>query len=97
MRSNFKFKNTLGVEYEVKNRKPNKNTWGEDCDGTCEDPTLLNPKILINPHRGNKTKLNTAIHEFTHAFFWEASEKQVTQFANTLTKFLYKEGRRKKQ
>ena len=39
--------------------------------------------------------MNTMIHEFAHAFFWEASEENVTKFGNTVTRFLYSQGWRK--
>jgi Zn-dependent peptidase ImmA (M78 family) len=97
MGNEYIFKNSEGVEYKVKFRKPNKRFYGEDCDGTCDPPYSKSPKILINPNRGNKTKLNTSIHEFAHAFFWDKSEKEVSKFSNTITKFLYQQGWRKNE
>jgi len=85
----FFFKNGDGAEYEVIFRKPNKKYFGSDCDGVCACPEEKSPKIQINPHRTSQTQLNTSIHEFTHAFFWEKSEKDVSHFASTLSRFLY--------
>ena len=85
----FFFKNSDGAEYEVIFRKPNKNHFGSGCDGVCACPDGKSPKIQINPHRTNQTQLNTSIHEFAHAFFWEKSERDVLHFANTLSRFLY--------
>ena len=94
MDGNFKFKNSNGTEYEVIFRKPNKRHYGDDCDGYCTDYG----RVIINPYRTNKTQLNTAIHEFAHAFFWDNTEKDVSKFANALTKFLYSRcGWRKKK
>ena len=47
------------------------------------------PKIHINPYLTKRNELNTSIHEFAHAFFWDIPEKDVYKFANTLSKFLY--------
>ena len=88
--SNFTFKNSDGVEYEVLYRQPNTHHYGE-ADGTCADPDAEEPKIYINPYLTKRNELNTIIHEFTHAFFWDKPEKEVYKFANTLSKFLYLE------
>jgi len=94
MDGNFKFKTLDGVEFEVIFRKPNKKHFGEYCDGYC----MHSGRVVINPYRTNKTQLNTSIHEFAHAFFWDKTEKEVAKFANTLTKFLYSHsGWRKKK
>ena len=85
----FFFKNNDGSEYEVIFRKPNKKHFGEDCDGICTDPSQEEPKIHINPYLTTQSELNTSIHEFTHAFFWNKSEKDVAHFTNTLSRFLF--------
>lgn len=87
-RDNFKFKNCQGHEFEVLLRKPNSAHYGE-ADGICYDPNQKDPKIYISPYLTEKSSLNTAIHEFAHAFFWDKTEKEVYSFANTLTKFLF--------
>ena len=91
MKNYLKFKNTEGEPYELIFRKPDKRTWGEGCDGVCFYPVIgKNPTvILINPHRGNQTILNTVIHETTHAYFPDLTEKEVTAFGNTLSRILY--------
>jgi secreted PhoX family phosphatase len=91
MKSFLKFKNTKGEPYEFVFRKPDKRTWGEDCDGVCFYPVIgKHPtSILINPHRSNQVILNTVIHETTHAYFPDLTEKEVTAFGNTLSRILY--------
>ena len=89
MKNFLKFKNCEGVTFKVEFRKPDKRTWGEDCDGVCFTPINNKSKIYINPHRTNQTQLNTIIHETTHAYFWDKSEKEVTAVANTLSRILY--------
>tara|TARA_Y100001938_G_scaffold131492_1_gene188664 strand:+ start:19283 stop:19699 length:417 start_codon:yes stop_codon:yes gene_type:complete len=94
----YKFKNTKGVEYEVYFRKPNTAHFGK-ADGYCDDPDVRPsdglPRIYINPYLTPKSELNTIIHEFTHAFFWDKSEKEVYKFANTVTALLYRQGWRR--
>lgn len=87
-KKNFTFKNNDQVKYEVFFQKPNSAHYG-DADGTCSDPKGEHPKIFINPYLTKQSELNTCIHEFTHAFFWDATEKEVYKFANTLSRFLY--------
>jgi len=86
----FTFSNTGGVQYEVLFRKPDKKHFGE-ADGFCTDPSEEKPKIHINPYLTKRNELNTIIHEFAHAFFWEATENQVNKFGNAVSKFLYTE------
>ena len=86
----FKFKNSQEVEYSVFLKKP------RECEGICYNPNEKEPKIYINP-RGKKGLLNTCIHEFTHAFFWDKTEVNVTQFANAVSKFLYQQGWRQNE
>jgi hypothetical protein len=84
------FKNVEGTEYYIKFRKPDKRSWGEDCDGVCFYP--INGRkthISVNPHRTDQTIFNTIIHEVTHAFFDDKTEKETTKFANTLSRILY--------
>ena len=85
---NFAFINNQGSKYEVLWSKPNSYHYGE-ADGTCASPAEDNPKIHINPYLTKQSELNTIIHEFTHAFFWDATEQEVYKFANTLSRFLY--------
>ena len=85
---NFKFKNCKGVEYEVLFTKPNSHHYG-DADGTCSPPDDEQPRIHINPYLTKQSELNTIIHEFAHAFFWDKTEKEVYKYANTCSRFLY--------
>ena len=81
----FKFKNSQKVDYLVYLKKP------RECEGICYNPQDEKPKIFINP-RGKRGLLNTSIHEFAHAFFWESTETNVFKFANVVSKFLYQQG-----
>ena len=86
---NFTFKNSKGVEYELIFRKPNKNCYGEPCDGICYDPEEKNPKILISPYLTKQSELNTIIHEMAHAFFWDKPEADIFAYANAVSRMLY--------
>lgn len=89
MSTTFIFKNTQGHKYEVIFKRLPSN-----CSymGLCEDPEEDSPKIVIKQNLGDKSLLNTIIHEFAHAFFWDSSEKNVGTFANKVTKLLYEMG-----
>ena len=86
----FTFKNSDGKIYEVLFRKPNAAHYGE-ADGVCYSPDDDPPRIYINPYLSKRNELNTCIHEFAHAFFWDKSEKEINAFANAISKFLYVE------
>jgi Zn-dependent peptidase ImmA (M78 family) len=58
-------------------------------DGVCLNPETEQPKIYINPYLTNQSELNTVIHEFAHAFFWNKTESEVTRFANAASRYLY--------
>ena len=85
----FTFKNSEGVEYEIIYRKPDERHFG-DADGICVDPHKESPKIHIRPDLTKYMELNTIIHEMAHSFFWDKSEKEITQFANATARFLYR-------
>jgi len=82
----FTFKNSKGVDYSVKRRKPDKRM---KCVGFCDDPREKEPKIYISPYLTRQSELNTSIHEFAHAFFWDKPESEIFQFANALSRYLY--------
>ena len=86
-RPGFTFKNTKGVEYEVLFYKPNKKVY-DGAVGICDDPKEKNPKILINPYLSDQSELNTAIHEFAHAFFWDIPEYKVRKFSALAAKLI---------
>ena len=88
----FFFRNNEGTEYKVILRKPNKKHFSEDCDGYCTSPEENEPKIQINPYLTKQTELNTSLHEFTHAFFWDKPETDVKRFADVCSNFLYQNG-----
>lgn len=90
----FKFKNSKNIEYEVYFSKPNSKHYGDAC-GICFDPEEERPKIFISPFLTEKIELNTIVHEFCHAFFWDKPEKDVYKYANTVAAVLYKLGWRK--
>lgn len=87
----MKFKNADNAEYQIVFRKPDRRYYGADCDGYCTDPDRSRPKIVINPHRTDQTQLNTIIHETAHAFFWDKSEKEITKYADAVSRILYSE------
>jgi len=88
-RSNFSFKNCENAEFEVIFKKPHAGHFGEDTDGICQAPDEEMSKIYVSPYLTKQSELNTVIHEMAHAFFWDASEKTITKFANTCSRFLY--------
>jgi hypothetical protein len=90
----FKFRNVDGIRYEVYFVKPNSAYYG-DVHGLCDDPEEKNAKIYINPYLTQKSELNTIVHEMTHAFFWDKTEKEVYAFANAATAILYRQGWRR--
>jgi len=90
----FKFRNLDGIRYEVYFVKPNTAYYG-DVHGLCDDPEEKNAKIYINPYLTQKSELNTIIHEMSHAFFWDKTEKEVYAFANAVTAILYRQGWRR--
>jgi Zn-dependent peptidase ImmA (M78 family) len=85
----FVFRTDKQVRYELLLKKPPK---CYKAEGLCYDPSEKIPKILINPDQTDNRVLNTIIHEIAHAFFWEASEKTVNKFGNTVARLLAKEG-----
>jgi hypothetical protein len=87
-KENFKFKTSKGIEYQVVWRKPDRR---HKAVGLCSSPKDDSPRIQISPHLSKQNELNTSIHEFAHAFFWDKSEHQVAKFANALSRFLYTE------
>ena len=59
-------------------------------DGLTEGPWLKCKRIFLRHGlRSEKRKLETAIHEFTHAADWSKDEEWVTQFGHDLANFLY--------
>jgi len=84
--SNFKFKTSKGVQYEVVFRKPDKRHMAV---GLCSNPKDDRPRVQISPYLSKQVELNTSIHEFAHAFFWDKPETDVAKFANALSRFLY--------
>jgi len=89
MKKPFVFRTYNRKRYELFLKKPPK---CYQAVGLCYDPIEENPKILVDPKLPEKDLLNTIVHELAHAFFWDSSEENVTKFANTVSRFLYKEG-----
>lgn len=100
----FKFKNNQGIKYQAyfsfpwkkTKQKGKRRTTRTELGGYCDDPKTKKPKVLIRRGLGKKRELNVTIEEFSHAFFFDKLEKEIRPFATTLTKFLYKNGWRKK-
>ena len=92
----LKFKNTEGVEYTVKFKKPDGRRFkyfsrrGGECLWECWKPRMDGTAdIEIDPDRTDQTIFNTVVHEVTHAYFDELTETEVTKFANTLSRILF--------
>jgi len=95
MKKPFVFRTYDGkVRYEVILKKPPK---CYNAVGLCLDPTESDPKILVNPNQTERQLMNTIIHEFAHAFFWDSSEQNVSKFGNIITRYLYSQGWRKQK
>lgn len=92
MSKGFKFKTDEGHEYSVDKVKPHPR---DNADGLCDNPICKNPKIIIDPELLPRRELAVTIEEFTHAFFFEKTEKKVRKFSAVLTKYLYSQGWRK--
>ena len=89
-KKNFTFKTNEGTEYEVLLQKPNSAHYG-NADGVCYPPTGDGAKIYINPYLNKQSELNTSIHEFAHAFFWDKSEREVRKFSSVLAGLINKQ------
>lgn len=59
-------------------------------DGLTEAPWLPRKRVFLRHGlRSPKRRLETAIHEFTHAADWSKDEVWVTQFGHDLAHFLW--------
>lgn len=63
-------------------------------DGLTEGPWLKNKRLFLRHGLRGRRKLETAVHEFTHAADWPKDEEWVTQFGHDLSKFLWALGYR---
>ena len=63
----LKFTNYEGQKYEIKIRKPRKESRAEGLCYPPEDGGCA--KILINPHQSDDDYNETIVHELSHAFF----------------------------
>jgi len=90
MAKNIRFKNFDGYEYKIVLEKIPKSL---GADGLCYPPENKKAaKITINPNQTPKNLRETILHEVTHSFFWELSEKQVSYFARQVSQILEKLG-----
>ena len=80
------FTNYEGQKYEIKIRKPRKESKAEGLCYPPEDGGCA--KILINPHQNDDDYNETIVHELSHAFFWGTDEAKITYFARNLSKIL---------
>ena len=62
--------------------------------GSCDSPTKKNKKIHIKPSLKGRQRLETEIHEFTHAGDWNKDEEWVEEFAHDLARILTRIGYR---
>jgi hypothetical protein len=67
---------------------------GKTDEGLTEAPTLANKRMFIRYGLRGRRKLETAIHEFTHASDWWKDEEWVERFGHDLACFLHSLGYR---
>jgi len=58
-------------------------------DGMTEAPWFKNKRVFLRHGLRGKRRLETAIHEFTHAADWSKDEEWVSHFGRDLANFLY--------
>ena len=65
------------------------------CYGQCDHPNSVRPEIRINSRlKGGVKLMDTLIHESLHASNWDLSEEFVTQFAEDMSRILWRLGYR---
>lgn len=60
-----------------------------DLDGWCSHPEDSGKSIVIDKNLPAKKRLQTIIHETTHASQWDLDEEWIEQFSEDLTNILY--------
>lgn len=67
----------------------------KDIDGLCDSPKYKNPTIKIDADLTGVRELETLIHEFSHACYWDLDEAVIDQGSADIAKALFKLGWRK--
>lgn len=60
--------------------------------GQCDSPTAYGKRILVASNLSPADTVEVDIHEFAHAFFWDADEEVIDLFGRQLTTFLRRRG-----
>ena len=63
--------------------------------GSCDNPKDYAKEIVVRKNMDEKEELDTNIHEFLHACFWDLTEEAITESAKDITEALWKLGYRK--
>ncbi len=81
-----------GMGFVARKSAGDRQTVARSDDGLCEAPWLKGKRVFLRERRNEKRRLETQVHEFTHAADWGKSEEYVTDFARDLANWLYKMG-----
>ncbi len=67
---------------------------GANHHGRCDPPSIPGKEIKVSSRIRGQLKLDTIIHELTHAAGWHIDEPFVEQFATDVARTLWKLGYR---
>lgn len=81
----------LGKKYKIEWLSPSK-LMGGTAYAAVDHPDTKNKKIQFSNDIKSSRELEIALHEILHIFSFEKSEKDVTQFAKDMAKFLKRLG-----
>lgn len=81
-----------GMAFTARKSKGDQQTVAKSDDGLCEAPWLKGKRVFLRDQRSEKQRLETQIHEYSHAADWAKSEEFVNEFAHNLANFLHKMG-----
>lgn len=85
--------NIMGRRYGLEFVRPQSAGW----DGECDPPDARRKSIRINRSLTGKRKLETIVHEFSHAAAWWLSEEHVAKSSKDLAEILWLVGYRHEQ
>lgn len=87
------FTTTDGANYKVFLTKDfPKSDPVEENDGVCLDPKSKKPAIFIDSDLEGFRLAEIIIHEIAHAFFWNAKEERVEEYARVVAETLRNQG-----
>lgn len=80
-----------GVGFVARRDKDGKETrMAKTNDGLTEAPFFKKKRIFLRAGlKCQRRKLESAIHEYSHAADWTKDEEWITQFAHDMSNFLY--------